>query len=93
MNENRLCISTQRLAFSSKNLIAVWFRVDRSSAFFPVTALTSAVPHVSVAAGDVRVEAQTFMFGPSRTPQRGFSIEQISIVPELIVQLYVRVLK
>ena len=48
---------------------------------------------VNVVEGYANVEAQTFMLGPSRTPHRGFSIEQISIVSELVVQLNVRVLK
>ena len=43
MNENKLCISTQRLAFSSKNLFTVWFKVDRNSACLPVKALTISV--------------------------------------------------
>ena len=48
---------------------------------------------VSVAEGYADVVAPTFMLGPSGTPQRTLPVEQISIVPELIVQLYVRVLE
>jgi len=33
------------------------------------------------------------MFGSSRTSQRSFPVEQISVIPQLIVQLCIRVLK
>jgi len=33
------------------------------------------------------------MLGPSRTPHCGLSVEQISVEPELVVQLYIRILE
>lgn len=48
---------------------------------------------VSVEAGYSRAELLTFMLCTSRTPQRRFPVEQIGVIPELVVKLCIRVLE